>query len=174
MKSIDFFVVVVGHNVLQNNVIQRKWCILVCGGILILGCVDLGSERCHIHVLWAGRNSAVHCGLSRVGVCLWMAWVDGTMLPALSLWHFHTERRSWKEERNKPTSSSCPHPAHPAWYRRWQERPPSVCVHVIVSVCHATVFLCWLMLDLSWGRLEPFDWWVLLHFRLFLMPFFFH
>lgn len=58
----------------------------------------------------SGPGGTVQCivGWVRVGVCLWMAWVDGTMLPALSLWHFHIERRSWKEERNEPTSSSCP------------------------------------------------------------------
>lgn len=153
----------------SSHVIHCKWCMLECGGIFILSCIDLCYERCHIHVFSAGRNSAVHCRLSRVGVRLWMAWVDGTMLPALSLWHFHVERRSWKEERNKPTSS--PRPARPAWSLvqkvAREASIPSVCVRVIGSVCHATLFLCWLMLHLSREGLEPFVWWVLLHFRWF-------
>lgn len=129
---------------------------------------------CHIHVLSARRNSALHCGLSRVGVRLWMAWVDETMLPALSLWHFHIELRSWKDERNKLTSSSfSSRPACPAWSMvqkvAREASIPSVCVRVIVSACH---FLWWLILDLRREGLEPFDWWVLLHFRWFFMFFF--
>ncbi len=154
----------------SSHVIHCKWCMLECGGIFILSCIDLCYERCHIHVFLAGRNSAVHCRLSRVGVRLWMAWVDRTMLPALSLWHFHIERRSWKEERNKPTSSSL-RPARPAWSLvqkvAREASIPSVCVRVIASVCHATLFLCWLMLHLSREGLEPYVWWVLLHFRSF-------
>lgn len=85
----------------SSHGIHCKWCILECGGIFILSCIDLCYERCHIHVLLARRNSAGHCRLSRVGVHLWMAWVDGTMLPALSLWHFlyRTEELKGGEKR---------------------------------------------------------------------------